>query len=122
MERLGVGEGEATRLMDLLVEVAATEGSYLALAEGEDGRSVTLAYGGGTHGRQVRLTRGETFALLAAMGALRRAPGAPPAGGCVVPRRLGPRPRRGPRLQARSHGAGSGRRSGPGRPGRAGRT
>lgn len=67
MERLGVGEDEAARLMDLLVEVAATEGSYVALAEGDDGRSVTLAYGGGTHGKQVRLTRGETFALLAAM-------------------------------------------------------
>lgn len=65
--RLGVDEGRARRLMHMLVEVAATEGSYVALASDDEGESLTLAWDGGTRGRRVRLTPAETFALLAAL-------------------------------------------------------
>ena len=66
-QRLSVSTEDAEKLMSMLVEVAGDEGSYVPLAMSDDGSEISLAYGDGAKGRAVRLTRGETFAILSAL-------------------------------------------------------
>lgn len=63
--RLGVSPERARRLIELVLTAAGAGGARLPLVEEADG--VTLAFSQGVHGRRLRLTRGETVALAAAL-------------------------------------------------------
>lgn len=68
-ERLGVSEERARHLMTLVMTSVAGDGAALPLVEdGSD--ELALVFSGGMRGRAVRLTRGETAALEAALAKL----------------------------------------------------
>lgn len=68
-ERLGVSEERAHHLMTLVMTSSAAGGAPLPLTEDGAGE-LALTFSGGMHGRAVRLTRGETTALEAALAKL----------------------------------------------------
>lgn len=63
--RLGVDAEQAEKLIGLVLTAAGADGEQLPLTE--EGGGVTLALSRGVRGRRLRLTRGETLALLAAL-------------------------------------------------------
>lgn len=67
MERLNIDERQAQRLMDMLLDIAATENYYVSLYPSDDLTGISLAFDQGMHGRALRLTREETISLLAAL-------------------------------------------------------
>lgn len=67
-DRLGISADEARFLIDSLVSINVSDGGYLPVSYDDEG--IELMFGNGVKGRPLRLSRSETYALLAAMDRL----------------------------------------------------